>query len=72
MEPRHFDRATSLCVTLHKGTLMHTMRACRSAGGCTELERLRSCRAAVILSLVFHEAWLLSGAPKRKNAPELG
>ena len=24
------------------------------------------------LALVFHEAWLLSGAPKRKNAPELG
>jgi hypothetical protein len=24
------------------------------------------------LTLVFHEAWLLSGAPKRKNAPELG
>ena len=25
-----------------------------------------------LLTLVFHEAWLLSGAPKRKNAPELG
>jgi hypothetical protein len=25
-----------------------------------------------LLALVFHEAWLLSGAPKRKNAPELG
>ena len=24
------------------------------------------------LTLVFHGAWLLSGAPKRKNAPELG
>jgi hypothetical protein len=24
------------------------------------------------LAPVFHEAWLLSGAPKRKNAPELG
>jgi hypothetical protein len=24
------------------------------------------------LTLVFHEAWLLSGVPKRKNAPELG
>ena len=24
------------------------------------------------LALVFHEAWPLSGAPKRKNAPELG
>jgi hypothetical protein len=24
------------------------------------------------LALIFHEAWLLSGAPKRKNAPELG
>jgi hypothetical protein len=24
------------------------------------------------LTLVFHEAWLLSGAPERKNAPELG
>ena len=24
------------------------------------------------LALVFHEAWLLSGASKRKNAPELG
>jgi hypothetical protein len=29
--------------------LMHAMRARRSAGGRTELERLRSCRAAVIL-----------------------
>ena len=26
----------------------------------------------LLLALVFHEAWLLSGAPKRKNAPELG
>ena len=26
----------------------------------------------VYLALVFHEAWLLSGAPKGKNAPELG
>ena len=26
----------------------------------------------VPLALVFHEAWLLSGAPERKNAPELG
>jgi hypothetical protein len=26
----------------------------------------------IALALVFHEAWLLSGAPKRKNAPELG
>lgn len=24
------------------------------------------------VALVFHEAWLLSGAPERKNAPELG
>ena len=24
------------------------------------------------LALVFHAAWLLSGASKRKNAPELG
>jgi hypothetical protein len=27
------NRATSLCVTLHKGTLMHAIRARRSAGG---------------------------------------
>ena len=27
---------------------------------------------APTLTLVFHEAWLLSGAPKGKNAPELG
>jgi len=36
---RRQNRATSLCVTLHKGTLMHAMRARRSAGGRTELER---------------------------------
>ena len=29
-------------------------------------------RLGCTLALVFHEAWLLSGAPKRKNAPELG
>ena len=27
---------------------------------------------AASLALVFHDAWLLSGAPERKNAPELG
>jgi hypothetical protein len=26
----------------------------------------------VVLTLVFHEACLLSGAPERKNVPELG
>lgn len=37
------------------------------------LERAMADGAAyVILALVFHEAWLLSGAPERKNAPELG
>jgi drug/metabolite transporter (DMT)-like permease len=39
-------------------------------------ERLRWVQRAGLglaaLALVFHEAWLLSGAPKRKNAPELG
>jgi hypothetical protein len=28
--------------------------------------------ASSVLALVFHEAWLLSGAPEQKNAPELG
>ena len=39
---------------------------------CAGRPPLANTRVADSLSLVFHEAWLLSGAPKRKNAPELG
>ena len=40
--------------------------------GMSRQRRANSICAGVALALVFHEAWLLSGAPKRKNAPELG
>ena len=41
------------------------------AGQVRRVDRIRQ-SARRSLALVFHEAWLLSGAPKRKNAPELG
>jgi hypothetical protein len=37
-----------------------------------DLRELAQLCARLPLALAFHDAWLLSGAPKRKSAPELG